>query len=563
MSVHDRPTTPTSPGALAGAALAALLVALPTADAAAQPAVDRYTARLARPAPVASVTVGGVAWSCESVSCMAESDRDLVHVKACEALASEVGRIVAFGRSGGRELDASLLETCNDAAGVGAGGDGEAGGRDGGGDAAGDDRGGDGGAIPVAPVTEKAAEQVARRAGDIVRADPSDAEALTEPEPFVYYKIRNRSSGKPAAVSGGHIRNGASVIQWSDRDQPDVFWRAIPAGDDLYKLKNRNSGRFLAVSGGKRDDGQNVIQWDDDDQGDVHWRFEPAGDGHVKIRNAATGKVLIVPEGMREDGANIVQWQDVDRPHARWRLQPAADIRMECDADRSVARRVGRDTRPDLEVQDIQIKGAKVRDGDVVLLRVEALIRNRSEGTWRGPGKYAFVHESGANRLIRPGSVGALLDAPVGPGETVRVSDLFVLPREQRRQLDAGRFMKAVFTGGASEAGNAVRAVRAKYLDDDGEPTTLLEEMMRDGADAPPELLPLFPAGQRQTIQVQLEPVEDRGSRWTDDLRLCNNFLQLSFVVDDRGVAKRFRFSQKGPDSYRDFHSHRVPVSGD
>lgn len=108
-----------------------------------------------------------------------------------------------------------------------------------------------------------------QRACYLVQADPSEATAdgFSEPESFVYYRIRNRHSGKRAAVSGGHVHNGASVIQWADEDQRDVFWRAIPARERTYKLKNRNSGRFLAASGGRRDNGQNVIQWDDNYSG--------------------------------------------------------------------------------------------------------------------------------------------------------------------------------------------------------------------------------------------------------------------------------------------------------
>lgn len=310
--------------------LPALVLTLAVSGAAAQPAADLYEAQLARPAAAAEVTVGGVDWHCEGVTCLAESSYDLGNVKACRILSDRVGRIVAFGPSGEPGLDDSTLETCN-------------GGRAArGGAAASTDRG-DGGAPPAAPAPEpsrpreaepapsRTAEAVAapavRRAGDLVRADPREVANPAAVEPFVYYKIRNRNSSKPMAVSGGHVQNGASVIQWADRNQRDIYWRAIPSRDGTYKLKNRASGRFLAVSGGGRDDGRNVIQWDDDDQGDVHWRFEPTSASYVKIRNAATGKILIVPEGMKDDGANIVQWQDLDRRHAEWRLQPAADIR--------------------------------------------------------------------------------------------------------------------------------------------------------------------------------------------------------------------------------------------
>lgn len=73
---------------------------------------------------------------------------------------------------------------------------------------------------------------------------------------------------------------------------------------------------------------------------------------------------------------------------------------------------------------------------------------------------------------------------------------------------------------------------------------------------------PLVSPGQRHTVQVQLEPLSGH-DRWRSDVRLCNDFLQLSFVVDDRGVAKGFRLTREAPRSYGDFHRHAVPVSDD
>lgn len=118
---------------------------------------------------------------------------------------------------------------------------------------------------------------------------------------------------------------------------------------------------------------------------------------------------------------------------------------------------MGSDARRHLEIQDIQIENVKVHDGDVVLLRFEALVRNRSAVPWSGRGARAIVQENGGNRLVKPGGVGAVLVSPVGPGETGR----------------------------------------------------------------------------------------------------------LSFVVDGRGVAKDFRISQEGPDSYEAFHRHVVNVGRD
>lgn len=536
-----------------GAAAAALLVlgvAVLLPSGASGQAAYRYEARTASPAPVAEVSAGGLEWHCEGVSCTARSSGPRATVEACRALASRVGRITSYGRSGDR-LEATELEACNRDSGAGPG---EESGRGG-------EREKEGG-IKVAPevVTKAAVEAnraIARKAGAEVRVAADAATAGTAPEdlgPFTFYRLRNRGTDKLLAVSGGHVRDGASAIQWSDRGQRDVLWRPLPATKGTFKLANRNSGRMLAVSGGKPENGQNVIQWEDLDQGDVHWRLEPAGGGWLRLRNAATGKVLIVEEGMRRDGANVVQWEPLDRPYAQWRLEPADSVPVACDADRSIARRVGPDRRPDLEVQDVQVHRVQMYDGKVVALEVQALVRNVSEGTWDGHGKAGFALENGGNHLIKPGTIGNTLEGPIEPGETVRLHDVFALREHERGGRSARRVMKAIATGGASEAVKLAKSARAGDLEEWRDFWAMFVNQAAD-------LAPLMDPGQRHTVQLQLEPL-DGYDRWRSDLRLCNNFLQLSFVVDDRGVAKGFRLSRRAPESYDAFHTHTVPVSG-
>lgn len=168
------PPVPNPRGSRPAAVVGAALLTLSSAGGlAAQAAPDLYTARLERPAPVAEVTVGGIEWSCEGVTCLAESTRPLSNVKACEALASEVGRLGAFGPSGGDGLDADELALCNRAAGKGAddgGAEDEADGPDDGDVEVGNGRED----APTSAVTEaarRAAEQVARKAGDMARAE--------------------------------------------------------------------------------------------------------------------------------------------------------------------------------------------------------------------------------------------------------------------------------------------------------------------------------------------------------------------------------------------------------
>jgi hypothetical protein len=95
--------------------LHALAAAAAFAFACAGPALaaERVVANLE--APVAAkikVVAGGAVWNCEGTSCFAAAPTSrTVSVRACQALAKEVGRVAGYG--GRNTLDTEDLTRCN------------------------------------------------------------------------------------------------------------------------------------------------------------------------------------------------------------------------------------------------------------------------------------------------------------------------------------------------------------------------------------------------------------------------------------------------------------------
>ncbi|MHB8894160.1 MAG: CC_3452 family protein [Candidatus Geothermincolia bacterium] len=77
------------------------------------PTLYRHTARTAGPAlKRGGVKAAGIEWTCRDKVCTASGPWPATGVKACQALAREVGRIVEFGQAGAK-LAAPDLERCN------------------------------------------------------------------------------------------------------------------------------------------------------------------------------------------------------------------------------------------------------------------------------------------------------------------------------------------------------------------------------------------------------------------------------------------------------------------
>ncbi len=88
-------------------AIAALAIAIPAA------ASTSFTAKLEAPkASKERVTASKAVWVCEGDSCNATLNRKTATVRVCKKVASEVGRLTAFGTSAST-LTAEELEACN------------------------------------------------------------------------------------------------------------------------------------------------------------------------------------------------------------------------------------------------------------------------------------------------------------------------------------------------------------------------------------------------------------------------------------------------------------------
>jgi hypothetical protein len=95
--------------------LRAILLSCALVLAASGHAADRtyaYTAETVSTAKRASVTAGGVAWTCAGTRCTANGRGGRVSTKGCSELARAVGPIAAY-RSETNRLDAAGLEECN------------------------------------------------------------------------------------------------------------------------------------------------------------------------------------------------------------------------------------------------------------------------------------------------------------------------------------------------------------------------------------------------------------------------------------------------------------------
>lgn len=70
-----------------------------------------YTATLAKPAEDSRAVAGGVAWSCEGTTCVANKGTSRP-MKICRGLKREFGEITSF-RTKGKELAEDRLAKCN------------------------------------------------------------------------------------------------------------------------------------------------------------------------------------------------------------------------------------------------------------------------------------------------------------------------------------------------------------------------------------------------------------------------------------------------------------------
>ena len=131
-------------------------------------------------------------------------------------------------------------------------------------------------------------------------------------------KIKNKYSDKIMDVSECSTSDGASIIQWTDKNGDNQIWRLIQAKAGCFKIVNRYSGKVLDIMGGSAADGAPVVQWTDNGGDSQLWQKINAGSGYYKLKNKKSGKLLDVSNCSKDDGAGIIQWSDHSGDNQMW-----------------------------------------------------------------------------------------------------------------------------------------------------------------------------------------------------------------------------------------------------
>jgi len=136
----------------------------------------------------------------------------------------------------------------------------------------------------------------------------------------VYYKIKNKNSGKLADVNGGSLTDGAKVIQWPDNGGDNQRWQLVDAGSGYYKIKNKKSGKLMDVSGGSTASSAQIVQMADNGAASQLWQRIDAGSGYYKLKNKKSGMLLEVTGYSTADGANVTQYPDNGGANQQWQI---------------------------------------------------------------------------------------------------------------------------------------------------------------------------------------------------------------------------------------------------
>ncbi|MFF3444155.1 RICIN domain-containing protein [Streptosporangium sp. NPDC002721] len=129
-----------------------------------------------------------------------------------------------------------------------------------------------------------------------------------------------RHSGKCLDVDGASRADGANVIQWTCRSQPNQKWDLVATDSGYYTLRAAHSGKCLDVDGASRADGANIIQWTCQSQPNQQWRLVQKDNEYFALVSRHSGKCLDVDGASKADGANIIQWTCQSQPNQQWRL---------------------------------------------------------------------------------------------------------------------------------------------------------------------------------------------------------------------------------------------------
>lgn len=140
----------------------------------------------------------------------------------------------------------------------------------------------------------------------------------TGPAPGTY-RIVNRNSGKPLAITGNSTADGAKAVQQTG----NATWTLSSAQDGAYTLRYTASGKMLDVNGSSTTAGLQLQQWSANGGTNQQWYLRHTGDGYYTIVSRASSLAADVYGQSKNDGAAIVQWTANNGANQQWQLTPA------------------------------------------------------------------------------------------------------------------------------------------------------------------------------------------------------------------------------------------------
>ncbi|MEX1654135.1 RICIN domain-containing protein [Streptomyces pseudovenezuelae] len=144
-------------------------------------------------------------------------------------------------------------------------------------------------------------------------------EITNQPKEGTNYRIVNRNSGKPLAVSGGSTADGALIVQKADGGA----WTIDAAPGGAYTLKYVSTGKVLDVDGYSSTVGLQLQQWTPTGGTNQQWYLRPTSDGYFTLVSHDSGLVADVYGWDTGDGAKVVQYTSGDGSNQQWKLLPA------------------------------------------------------------------------------------------------------------------------------------------------------------------------------------------------------------------------------------------------
>lgn len=134
----------------------------------------------------------------------------------------------------------------------------------------------------------------------------------------IFYRIKNRNSGKIMAINVASTADGANILQWTYNGSGDQRWALDPVGSGYFKLRASHSGKVAGVTGSSTADGGDVAQYTYNGSYSQHWKFNMTNNQYFEIQNRNSGKLLDVENGGTADGVNIRQWSDLNNTIQQW-----------------------------------------------------------------------------------------------------------------------------------------------------------------------------------------------------------------------------------------------------